>query len=204
MSDLMIDIETLGIREDAKVISVAAVEFNDQITWNPRVWRLPWWIDQPNRSVTDSTVHFWFEQISKNPKLWEIAGFDLQGSMPTSSMINDLGHMVKIAERVWARSPSFDGVILSHLSNQYTRPEREAFPRNAYRKWRDVRVLEDYLTKAEMDEIAKKLNVQLHDPLSDCMYQIRVVQSAWKKIGYPGDTNHAAPEQASKPVHPAS
>lgn len=204
MSDLMIDIETLGTGVDAKVLSVAAVEFNDQITWNPTVWKLPWWIDQPKRTTTESTLRFWFEQIAKNPALYKTAGFELQGSYPTQSMIIDVGNMLRIADRVWARSPSFDGVILSHLADQYSRSDRQVFQSHAYRKWRDVRVMEDYLTELEINEVASRMALQPHDPLSDCMFQIKVVQLAWKKIGYPGDKSDAAPEQLTKSLSTAT
>lgn len=203
MTDLMVDIETLGIEAGAKVISVAAVEFNDQITWNPRVWKLQWWIDQPNRVVNDSTLRFWFEQLAKNPKLYNVSGFDFQNTIPTEGMLSDLGRIMHVADRVWAKSPSFDGVILSHLESTNA-GRNPTFPNGLYRRWRDVRVLEDYLTAGEKEAIAKSLSLQEHDPLSDCMYQIKIVQSAWKKIGYPGDTRDAAPEQLSEPLPSAA
>jgi hypothetical protein len=202
MTDLMVDIETLGIEAGAKVISVAAVEFNDQITWNPRVWKLQWWIDQTNRAVNDSTLRFWFEQIAKNPKLYNSAGFDFQNTVPTSGMLDDLGRLMHIADRIWAKSPSFDGVILSHLEGTNA-GRNPTFPNNLYRKWRDVRTVEDYLTNAEYDAVKAEFLTAAHDPLEDCVFQIRLVQSAWKKIGYPGDTKDATPEQLSKPVRSA-
>jgi hypothetical protein len=194
MKDLMVDIETLGVSPGAPILSMALVAFNNvgnggfmsrRFRWEDQIRR--------GRKVDPGTLKFWFEQPREVADKW----LKTDGNTPLRDehLLSALWHYVERADRVWAYSPSFDLVFLT----QYSQELSIAPPRNHYRKQRDVRTLCDYLTQEEMPPAREGQ----HDPLVDCLYQIDVVRSYWKKFGSPYGAVHAAAEHTTESVHPS-
>lgn len=192
MKDLMVDIETLGTRPHAPILSVAFVMFDDEKNGGHMNRRLRWEGQiRGGRKIEPDTLTFWMNQPSEISKRWR------EGSPPLRDehVLSQFWHFVSQVDRVWAFSPSFDLVMLTEYSHELNIP----VPRNSYRKQRDVRTISDFLTQDEWPAAREGA----HDPLVDCEFQIDVVRSFWKKFGSPYGVVHAASEPAAEPVHPS-
>lgn len=194
MKDLMVDIETLGTRPHAPILSMAFVMFDDKKNGGHMNRRLRW-EGQMNRGrkVDPGTLAFWMEQPRGIADRW--LKTDLNTPLRDEHVLHQFWHFVNQADRVWAFSPSFDLVMLTEYSHELNVP----VPRNSYRKQRDVRTISDFLTQDEWPAAREGA----HDPLVDCEFQIDVVRSFWKKFGSPYGVVHAASEPAAESVHPS-
>lgn len=192
MKDLMVDIETLGTRLRAPILSMAFVKFDDKGNGGHLNRRLRW-EEQMNRGrkVDPDTLKFWIGQPQDVSKRW----VESMPHLRDEDLLNMFWTFVSQADRVWAFSPSFDLVMLTEYSHELNIP----VPRNSYRKQRDVRTISDFLTQDEWPAAREGA----HDPLVDCEFQIDVVRSFWKKFGSPYGVVHAASEPAAEPVHPS-
>src|SRR5450830_362742 len=119
MNDVSIDIETLGTRFDAPIISIGAalfdrntgelgdglyvaVDLEDALrNGRPSGSTLKWWIRQPRLAA---------------------AVFDDDGAIPLAAALNELGSFLRIYDaptlRVWGNGPTFDVTILEHAFAQ--------------------------------------------------------------------------------------
>lgn len=176
MARVMVDIETLGKTPEAAVIAIAAATFDGERKFLRR-------IEAPTGDVCSETVRWWIEQALSNraaalgtwgkPRKWARKlspiprAEDFEDQMPEdeASVIKAFEGWLKEVEasEIWAKSPSFDLVILDRLWARYDRP----FP-VPFWKWRDVRTATQKKIIAEVP----------HDPMSDVMAQIEAVKDA--------------------------
>lgn len=166
---IMIDLETLGTKPDAHILSIAAVHFN--IETGEIIDRLYQELapGQGDRSIDFSTVLWWKKQSVEMPE----GNVRLQ-----SALINLLDWVMKIdlSPYVWANSPSFDLVILRNAIDYYG---WEKTPITDHTKWMDMRTLMNLHPeiKQNMPDVGTH-----HNALDDCIFQVNCVVEAIKRM----------------------
>lgn len=165
MDQVMIDIETLDIAPTAIVLSIAAVKFDKDKIIEPNLYLVPHIQPQINagRTFSEDTLLWWMEQ---RDDVRNLAFTRNRGSIEVC--LDTLNDYVKDCKGVWAYPVSFDLVILKDLYRMWGRK-----PGWFYRSEREVRVLK------ELFNIEKREGN--HNPVTDCITQIEVVQQAMKK-----------------------
>lgn len=209
-TDLMLDVETLGVSPTAPIISVAAVAFNltDQATAYadqnidpqfysvdgvprvlifgvstalfgaidyrsaisvgsmPEISTLKWWMDQP-KDIRETSFG----------GRWSMDGilYNIQGLVNSHTVGRD-------RVRVWSKGASFDIPMLRY---QYV--ERLGDDSQPWRHWNEY-CTRTVISQAQLS--GKDTNIPLfkptkaHDPISDCLAQIRATISCAKYRPY--------------------
>lgn len=185
---MMLDLETLSTRPNAAVIAIGAVLFD------------PYTIGEPFKTffttidrnlaaqlggVDDATLAWWNQQ---DPVLRDLM---LGGTAtPKDAYFELLTWMASphasVIEKVWAKSPQFDGVIIENLG----RAIGTHFP-VTHRQWLDVRTI-DWAAEVYADARAKEWDARVfekgenmlppHHALGDAIRQAVLVQSAYQLI----------------------
>lgn len=156
---LMIDLETWSTSADAEIIACGLVVFDDKI----HISRLFGLHPQKYRTQSQDTVNWWME---RKETLEKIITAPVQCSLDALlKFISKIIETHQITE-VWAKSPSFDLMILDHAYRQVdiNKPWR-------YSQERDVRTIQSILKKKShlSDPICP------HDPLADAVAQAQDV-----------------------------
>lgn len=162
--ELMVDIETLSTRPDAAIISVAAVFFNV----DTKQFATPtFYVEVDHETLTafhidPDTVAWWAKQTQPMPR----------GTTPLAVALKDLIAFIQgnPPARIWAKSPSFDLVILKEACQKLDL----IWPIPFWQE-RDIRTLID---------IAKlpKNSRPTHNAIEDCISQIRAVTDSFDAI----------------------
>lgn len=183
MNDLMIDIETLGNTSNSCILSIAAVPFNietgesDLITFERNI-DLQSCLDL-GMTVTGSTFYWWLEQGSdaKN-KILKSDHVSINEALSELSIyINETFKNDKF--KIWGNSPRFDLGILSDAYNKIN----VDIPWN-FRNERCVRTLSAFDPKVK-NNIIKEWKGVKHDPIDDCILQIKYCSKIYNKLTAP-------------------
>lgn len=170
MSHLMIDIETLGLKPNAVIVSVALVSFDptrgDEI---PVTLVMNDNLDVVTQlrecaSIDASTVAWWMEQ----PYHARQRAFCPQISIVREDAIQKINEAVAAHDTLWANGPDFDCVKLQNYTGNNKWP---------FWKHRCVRTFKSQFNEPLIDFQP----TTQHDPLQDCMDQIKQVAKiyAW-------------------------
>lgn len=168
---VMIDIETMGVKPNCKVLSISAVGFNE-FDKNPKPETYPMLDlllsleDQANRTEDQDTIWWWSK---REPEVIEKI-FAEQGRIPLDEALNRLTKFCWQRERIWCQGPTLDATVLTHLYEE--RNKGVPWPYNIVR---DSRTLLD-LVEVEQPPVT-------HDSIQDCFRQVIGVQQAIKKLG---------------------
>lgn len=172
--EAMLDIETLGTTPEAAVVAIAVKSFAGDRAILRR-------INRPSGEIDSGTVRWWIEHALSSPnavlatfgkpKRWarQLPLDDdevwLEEPQPEKAAIEQVDLWLRSQEidRLWAKSPSFDCVILQRLWARHGLD----FP-VPFWKWRDVRTAVEDRIVAEVP----------HDPMSDVDAQIEAVKRA--------------------------
>jgi len=181
MTDIMLDIETLGICPNSVILTIGAIKFNikDEIK---EIKQLKDTKDcfyvrinfksciNLEMEINEDTVNWWEEQ-SKEAQ-YEV--FKHKDRVDIKEGLTKLSDFLKNSNTIWANSPSFDCVI---LENAYKLCKLEI----PWKFWnlRDTRTvyalgnikLKDYSSKTES-----------HNSLYDCYNQIRALKQSFKNL----------------------
>jgi hypothetical protein len=156
---VMVDIETLGLSVDTKIISIGAVTFNEiGITSEYYAPISSSDASQGNRSVTQSTIDFWAKQTIPRPDL------NTENTLPTV-LENFARWLPKEKYLIWANGITFDISILSHAYGDN--------PPWKYNAMRDARTLFNIVPEAST---YKPINKELHNALEDAKFQAEWVR----------------------------
>jgi hypothetical protein len=158
--NVMMDIETLSLKPDAHILSVAAVSFD--ATGPNETYRADFGlVKQGGRDISLATVHWHLDQ-----------GTDMAVGMPYQvGMAGLRAFLVQFdGVRVWAKSPDFDCVIVANALRAlgYVVPWR-------YAHTRCVRTVCDGVPDLPTH---KSMGLSPHDPTDDCLVQIACVLKA--------------------------
>lgn len=138
---IMLDIETMGVRNNAIVLEVAIAWLSEGGHVHSKEWKLnAGWQERQGRTMDLDTVLWWSTQA--NNDIFRKAA-DNEGSTPHITFALDFCNTLKDLyskgyTTLWAKSPTFDYIILRDLI-QETYKGDEVFP---FRQLRDVRTLE--------------------------------------------------------------
>jgi len=164
MSDVMIDIETLGTEPGAAVASIGAVRFSVEDGVRAEFFESISLADCQARGlkIDADTLSWWLNQPAA-------AREQLHGGRDLDSVLRRLSEFVNDAESIWANSPAFDCVI---LRDAYRAVGREA-PWNYYHE-RDYRTLREELD----DWPDREQETTDHNGLADARFQAECLVEA--------------------------
>ena len=167
----MIDIETLGTKPNAVILSVGAIKFdpfNSNEPHDGKHWRLD--VDaqtEIDREVNEDTLAWWAKQ---DPEIQEDA-FGESGRTDVYQFMKELNGWLTGCEAVWCQGPQFDMVILENLFKQFQHHRGWAF-------WQimDCRTLFNIMPV----DPRKAIQQNLHSADADAYYQAVCVQQSYK------------------------
>lgn len=170
----MIDIETLGTKSDAVVLTVGGVKFNpytDEVPHSPIMFRLE--IDEQSekgRVIDPGTLEWW----SKQDRDIQEEAFSPDDRVSVEYFCNELNKWLVGTHKKWAQGPRFDYGILEHLFEQY----------NIHKNWfyweeADSRTLFELVPgDPRKDQSGKQIDH--HSALADAYNQAVAVQKSYK------------------------
>lgn len=167
--DVMIDIESAGIKHSSVILSVGAVRF-DPYGEKPAVY----FYEKPSvdaqlelgRTIDDDTLAWWAKQDVQTID----EAFSEEGRLDPKVFFQSFRKFIWNANRVWAKGPTFDVIILEDFIRQIGEPKPWY-----YAAIRDARTLYDFVDKVPE-------NKEAHNPLEDCKVQVAVVQEVFRKL----------------------
>lgn len=117
MKHLMIDIETLGVKEDCVILSIAMVVYSEY--WEieeSHYWNCSFVEQIFDRKIEQKTLEFWKVRKETFQQTQHMA-------LPLKQCLEELAaEVLKIKNEcfflVWSKSPSFDISILEHAASQ--------------------------------------------------------------------------------------
>lgn len=184
--DIMIDLETLGTKADAHVISIGACAFDIEMESITKVFYGT--LDHADqqkmgRSIDFQTVKWWLSQSDEAKKVFdskpsvsegvfgkELSTFETRSS--SSVLVEFVEWVESIEDRtVWGNGSTFDIVIMNDLLNTF-----DIRVPWKYTKVNDLRTFVRFLGKGKKVE---KLGVN-HNALDDAISQAQYVINALK------------------------
>ena len=167
----MLDIETLGLRPNSQILSIAAIKFNPfEITTdfsaNPKLDILLNLDEQPNRHQDEDTIFWW----SKQDPIVQAKIFNEEGRLSVNEALDQIMKFCWQAPTIWAQGPQFDICVLNHLYAEHGR----GIPW----KYNNIR---DSRTVLSLVDIEKP--IVTHDSIDDVIRQTKLIQEALKKLG---------------------
>lgn len=172
MQHVMIDLETLGVKTDAVIISIAAVKFDpvSGMTEEPffSAVDIQSCLDIGLR-IESGSLRFWLNQPAEIREV----------SMPEDAKylehaLDWLDLYVEGCTQFWAYGPMFDIAKLDYVYEKMSRR-----PVWTYRQPRCVRTILD-VASVDLEDFPAP---RLHDPVADCEQQIAAVHAAYRKLG---------------------
>ena len=170
----MVDLETLGTRPDAAILTVGAIKFDphsDSEPYEGRYWRLN--VDEQTalgRTVDEGTIEWWGRQA---PEIRDEALGDTDRVI-IADFAKEFNKWCVGLDQLWCQGPLFDYAIIQNLYEQARTP----VPFN-YWQIRDSRTLFDLMP----EDPRKSMQNSLHNALADCYYQAKCVQQVFKQLG---------------------
>jgi len=176
MTDLMIDLETMGRPPRGAIVAIGAVGFNIETGQVGEVLDLAVSLvssSEMGMKIDPRTVLWWLDQDKEAVKTWlRPDAMDL-----TAACIAFMDWYGKTLQadrktRIWAKGPSFDLVILQSALRRC----KMGAPWH-HRQERCVRTIIDQATQQGMVELER--TELRHSAVEDCLYQIKQVHLAW-------------------------
>ena len=173
-TDLMVDIETLGTKSYALILSVAIVEFNMitgeigdniylKISINDSLLN--------DFKIEGDTLIWWMNQ-DKDAKIV----FDNKNSFKCVDALTHITKFILNKEylKIWGNSARFDLGLLQNYYNKFNMniPWK-------YGNERDVRTLVDFYPDIKKELVFDGIK---HDALADCLHQIKYCSLIYNKI----------------------
>jgi hypothetical protein len=176
------DVETLGKKSDAVILSMGCIYFDPKKKPTPEELRKTAFfvkldandqIKRLHRTITKSSVDWWAKQCENVRK---------KSFLPskTDIKIEDGHEMMRAWSKsfaesksawVWARG-NLDQLVLDDLEEQLSLD-----PVFTYNRWRDVRTAVDFLTNSsngyctvDYPGFDPDIHITKHDPVDDCIY----------------------------------
>ena len=193
MTDLMLDLETVGTGANAAVLSIAAVFFCSDTGETGREFHMPVQLQSclmAGLEADADTLLWWIEQEGAAKSLI------LEGQKYASPIALVLAEFATFCwaqfgdshVKVWGNGPSFDCAILANCYKKI--PCIEPLPWKHFNE-RCVRTVVDLAGGQDFKTSIPFEGVK-HDALDDCRHQIKLVSEGLKKIrgNGPADPNN--------------
>ena len=172
----MIDIETLGTKPDAVVLTIGGVKFNPYTSEEPHTpFSVRLDIDEQTakgRVVDPNTIEWWGQQ----DKAIQDEAFSDENRTPVLTFISDLNKWLNGTELKWAQGARFDYGILENLIEQFDQHKNWFFWQEA-----DSRTL-GQLVPRDMRKDDSGTQQDLHSALAEAYNQAKAVQKAYKHL----------------------
>lgn len=172
----MLDLETLGVRHDAQILTIGGVKFDPlhpgKDPHSDFYFRLD--VDDQaarGRTVTPETLDWWAKQ---EDHIIEEALGD-HDRTPVAKMLPALKKWIVGVDKVWAQGIVFDVGMLEHLCRDYDHP----IPWQFYQV-EDSRTL---INRMPFDP-RKDFTFDAHNALEDARIQAKAVQITFKHFGF--------------------
>lgn len=165
MNDIMIDIETLAKNNNALIFAIGYAFFDNKDIGEKGTIKLSIPEGKERQFVIDPETAVWWKSQEKRAILLELINEPL-------SIFNGLSKILPLlvkAKRHWAWGCDFDYV---HLENYF---QKFNFKHSRF-------ILRDARTIVRLARIKPVQNEKPHDPLSDCIRQIKELQLALIKF----------------------
>lgn len=178
MHHLVLDLETLSLKTDARVLSIGAVGLDGQFQIVSHFYaplKIEWLLN-PEYSVDANTFNWWMQQSSEAR-----AALDIENGLTPSDAVDRFNWWIKAngdpsTMNVWGNGPEFDVVILKHL---FQRNHTDwPFIYNRVQSIRTIRLLDDVLG---LDAIWEKARVE-HHALYDAEAEALFLQDVMKRL----------------------
>jgi len=181
---IMFDVETLGKKSDAVILSIACIYFDEdkKYTYEELVdsaffvkFDAKDQIQRLKRTITKSSVDWWSKQsLFAQQKSFKPSHDDVkfeEGYELFRKWIKDNDDKKSV---VWARG-NLDQLVVDDIEEQL-----EIEPVFHYTRWRDVRTAIDFLTGSDtgyckIPGFDPKAKVYKHDPIHDCAYDVMML-----------------------------
>lgn len=182
--DIMLDVETVSLRENAGLLSIALVPFSiggKQID-------SPFDGASPFYRVIDLTSCFMAGMDMNGCQEWwmkqdpiVISGILSMGKVPVVKAMNEAhGYLSEMAEQyelvMWSRGMDFDFPKLEWCFRKFV---EKPFPYAFWNK-RDVRTI---IKEMGINEEDFEFEGVKHNSLDDCLHQIKLIREAYRRIG---------------------
>ena len=181
------DVETLGKKSDAAILSMACIHFDvdkkptpEELKTNAFFVKLDAQdqLKRLNRTISKSTIDWWAKQcLNVKNKSFFPKPDDVkleQGLEMMRVWSKQFGNIKK--EWVWARG-NLDQLVLDDAEEQL-----QTEPVFHYSRWRDVRTAIDFLyesdsgyCKVDYNDFDPALHITKHDPVDDCIYDVMMM-----------------------------
>lgn len=166
--ELMIDIETLGLGDNAVIAAIGAATFDiDGVGTVAECYNVLDVVAQPGRSIDASTAAWWLQQSDEARYIFQEKAPKVHITQAIERLKRFSRQAISTGGGVWANAPDFDLRILSTTG----------FGSVPYYQHRDVRTVRKLLPT---DAIPVR-NVA-HNALEDVRYQVGIVQAAYRRL----------------------
>lgn len=177
VTDIMIDLETLGSKNDAIIVSVGVVYFNltSKTVVDKRYWILN--IDsQSHRTIDISNLKWWMTQ---SEGVREVFREPQQSCVSTFISEFEDSFNEREVKRFWAKGAHFDFGLLNNLLKSEGDPYKNCIP---YSKWMCMKPI--YVLATRLGVLrTMKLEGTAHNALDDAVFQTEVLLRFIDKIG---------------------
>ncbi len=172
MSDIMLDLESLGTRPDCAILTLGAVKFNPYVLddfGETLYFRID--VDEQlalGREVQEDTLQWWMNQAEdvREEALGEGDRISLE------SMYRQLNKFVVGVNNIWCQGPAFDIVILENIYRQKGWPT----------PWQFWQIRDSRTLFGVHGDPREKGKAGLHNALEDCISQAQGVQQIYHKL----------------------
>ncbi len=180
MNQVMLDLETLSTRSDAKVLSIGIAIFNEEEVLDTAGWAIDL-ADDVGGHVDWKTVKWWLDQSNQARE------FSWRGTVSNATAAFNLKtHLAGFdVKEWWSMDPHFDHVILENwwrrMSEHATGRQSVLHPGDfpvGYRQPRAYRTLVGEAFDLGYDATADRGFFVAHNPIDDAASQARVVIAA--------------------------
>ena len=167
----MLDLETLGTRNNAVILSIGAVEFDEDTIGSNFYTTLDIddQLDNYGRTVQGNTILFWGEQ---SREVWNAT---VKAPVPAWDALLRFSNWMLAESCVWGNGSDFDNAILGSLYDAVKLPKPWKFSNN-----RCFRTLKNLGIKLKPGQGIEKSNA--HNALADALYQARYAQWYLKNL----------------------
>jgi len=173
-TDIMLDLETLGNKSNAAILSIGAVEFNMETGETGREFYMVVDLEScldAGLIINASTFYWWMKQSDEARKGVCEGGFDISSVLGAFNIW--MGFCVDKV-KIWGNGARFDIGILedayvaTHLKTPWY-----------FRSEMDVRTLVAFAPEIKANY--PMMGVE-HDPIDNCKHQIGYCHETWKKL----------------------
>jgi len=179
LEDLMIDIETLGTKTDAAILSIAAVFF-DPVTGETGATfhGKSKWFSLDSSGIDPEAVKWWLQQDkeAQNKLTDDKNGKHIKHLLEEFiEWVSKNSQITKI--KPWGNGATFDIVILERNIDKF-------WLKAPWRFWniRDVRTIVDLGSRIGIDHKEVEFEGVKHDALDDAKHQVKYVNQIIKKL----------------------